>query len=71
VKTPAEFYARGVGLRRKTPREKHADLHSPGDRDAMAILAQAYAKRTNRDYDRLMQVKGKLVKTGSKASKRH
>jgi uncharacterized protein (DUF2252 family) len=31
--------------------------------DALASFAMAYAKRTKRDYDRLMQAKGKLLKS--------
>jgi uncharacterized protein (DUF2252 family) len=37
--TPAERYEGGANLRRKTPREKHADLLGPSDRDPVAILA--------------------------------
>src|SRR5256714_6182293 len=37
--TLAERYEHGTRLRRKAPREKHADLHGPADRDAVAILA--------------------------------
>src|SRR2546429_946135 len=37
--TLAERYARGTALRKKTPREKHADLRGPADRDPVAILA--------------------------------
>src|SRR5262245_52977425 len=37
--TLAERYQRGAGLRHKTPREKHADLLGPSDRDPVAILA--------------------------------
>src|SRR5262245_3212552 len=37
--TLAERYDRGVGLRQKTPRKKHADLLGPTDRDPVAILA--------------------------------
>jgi uncharacterized protein (DUF2252 family) len=36
--TLAERYEHGVRLRRKTSREKHADLHQATDRDAVAIL---------------------------------
>src|SRR5262245_51818780 len=36
----AERYDRGVGLRQKTPRKKHADLLGPTDRDPVAILAR-------------------------------
>jgi len=36
----AERYDRGVGLRQKTPRKKHADLLGPIDRDPVAILAR-------------------------------
>jgi hypothetical protein len=35
----AERYDKGVRLRHKTPREKHADLLGPSDRDPVAILA--------------------------------
>jgi hypothetical protein len=38
--TLAKRYDRGVGLRRKTPRKKHADLLGPADRDPVAILAR-------------------------------
>jgi hypothetical protein len=31
--------------------------------DALASFAMVYAKRTKRDYDRLMQAKGKLLKS--------
>jgi uncharacterized protein (DUF2252 family) len=37
--TVTERYARGAALRKKTPREKHADLRGPADRDAVAILS--------------------------------
>jgi len=37
--TLAERYAHGKHLRKKSPREKHADLLGPADRDATAILA--------------------------------
>src|SRR5262245_527952 len=37
--TVAERYKRGVSLRRRTPREKHADLLGPSERDPVAILA--------------------------------
>ena len=37
--TLADRYQRGVSLRHKTPREKHADLLGPSDRDPVAILA--------------------------------
>ena len=38
--TLAERYARGTALRKKTPRERHADLHGPAGRDPVAILAK-------------------------------
>src|SRR5215470_4421393 len=34
----AERYKYGTGLRAKAPRQKHADLHGPADRDPVAIL---------------------------------
>jgi uncharacterized protein (DUF2252 family) len=37
--TVAERYARGAALRKKRVREKHADVHGPAERDALAILA--------------------------------
>jgi uncharacterized protein (DUF2252 family) len=37
--TLAERYEHGTRLRKKVPREGHADLHGPADRDAVAILA--------------------------------
>src|SRR3954449_657519 len=44
VQTPsgtlAERYKYGTRLRTKAPREKHADLLGPADRDAVAILAE-------------------------------
>ena len=39
--TLAERYDRGVGLRQKKPRKKHADLLGPTDRDPVAILARS------------------------------
>src|SRR5215510_1432242 len=38
--TLAERYQHGSRLRRKALRQKHADLHGPGERDAVAILAR-------------------------------
>jgi uncharacterized protein (DUF2252 family) len=38
--TLTERYKQGTRLRKKTPREKHAELRGPADRDAVAILAQ-------------------------------
>jgi len=37
--TLVERYEHGTRLRKKAPREKHADLRGPADRDAVAILA--------------------------------
>src|SRR4249919_973123 len=37
--TLADRYKRGTSLRKKTRREKHADLRGPADRDPVAILA--------------------------------
>ena len=39
--TLTERYVHGTRLRKKAPREKHADLRGPADRDAVAILAAA------------------------------
>ena len=38
--TLTERYKQGTRLRKKSPREEHAELHGPADRDAVAILAQ-------------------------------
>jgi uncharacterized protein (DUF2252 family) len=38
--TLIERYKQGTRLRKKTPREAHAELHGPAKRDAVAILAQ-------------------------------
>ena len=38
--TLAERYEHGTRLRKKAPREMHADLRGPADRDALAILAE-------------------------------
>ena len=38
--TLAQRYEQGIRLRRKTPRQKHADLLGPADRDPVAILAE-------------------------------
>src|SRR5689334_10605676 len=38
--TLSERYKQGTRLRKKTPREEHAALRGPADRDAVAILAQ-------------------------------
>jgi uncharacterized protein (DUF2252 family) len=46
--TLAERYERGTKLRKKVPREKHADLDGPSDRDPVAILAAADRTRVQR-----------------------
>ena len=38
--TLAERYEAGTAVRRQTPRQKHADLLGPFDRDSVAILAR-------------------------------
>src|SRR5712671_1714973 len=38
--TLIERYKQGTRLRKKSPREAHAELRGPADRDAVAILAQ-------------------------------
>jgi uncharacterized protein (DUF2252 family) len=38
--TVSERYKQGTRLRKKIPREEHAELRGPADRDAVAILAQ-------------------------------
>jgi uncharacterized protein (DUF2252 family) len=45
LKDREERYARGRELRARTPRETHAELHGPLDRDAVAILAESDAER--------------------------
>src|SRR5215468_1029400 len=37
--TVSKRYEQGVSLRQRTPREKHAELLGPSDRDPVAILA--------------------------------
>src|SRR6516225_8121325 len=41
----ADRFERGKLLRARTPREAHADLRGPLDRDAVAILAESDANR--------------------------
>ena len=45
LKSRAERYEQGKELRASTPREAHAELHGPRDRDAVAILAQSDPER--------------------------
>jgi uncharacterized protein (DUF2252 family) len=56
--TLADRYQRGVSLRHKTPREKHADLLGPSDRDPVAILAAGDRNRIPRlipvRYERML-----------------
>src|SRR5215470_20005667 len=40
-RTPAERYDYGISLREKAPREGHAELRGPADRDPVAILHKA------------------------------
>jgi uncharacterized protein (DUF2252 family) len=41
LRTPAERYDDGIRLRKKAPRDIHADLKGPSHRDPVAILAEA------------------------------
>jgi uncharacterized protein (DUF2252 family) len=56
--TLAERYEHGVRLRRKASRQKHADLHGPGERDPVAILARGDRTRVPElvpvRYDRML-----------------
>src|ERR1700729_1951341 len=45
LKRRAERYQQGRDLRTRVPREAHAELHGPLDRDAVAILAESDAGR--------------------------
>src|ERR1700722_20415172 len=45
LKRRAERYQQGRDLRTRVPREAHAELHSPLDRDPVAILAESDAER--------------------------
>ena len=45
LKRRAERYQQGRDLRTRVPREAHAELHGPLDRDAVAILAESDAER--------------------------
>src|SRR6516162_3270973 len=57
-KSRAERYEQGKELRARTPREAHAELHGPRDRDAVAILAQSDPERVaallSERYKRMM-----------------
>jgi uncharacterized protein (DUF2252 family) len=57
--TFAERYGHGKSLRRKTPREKHADLRGAADRDPVAILAAGDRDRVPElvpiRYERMLQ----------------
>ena len=56
----ADRYQRGVSLRHKTPREKHADLIGSSDRDPVAILAAGDRTRIPKlipvRYERMLTV---------------
>ena len=45
LKSRADRFEQGKSLRVHTPRESHADLHGPLNRDAVAILAKSDARR--------------------------
>jgi hypothetical protein len=45
LKSRADRYSQGRKLRTRVPREAHAELHGPRDRDAVAILAKSDAER--------------------------
>jgi uncharacterized protein (DUF2252 family) len=45
LKNRADRYEHGRALRARTPREAHAKLHGPLDRDAVAILAESDPER--------------------------
>jgi hypothetical protein len=45
LKNRADRYEHGRALRTRVPREAHAELHGPRDRDAVAILAESDAER--------------------------
>ena len=45
LKNRADRYGHGQELRARVPREAHAELHGPRDRDAVAILAESDPKR--------------------------
>jgi uncharacterized protein (DUF2252 family) len=45
LKSRAERYKQGRELRARVPREAHAKLHGPRDRDAVAILAESDSER--------------------------
>ena len=46
----ADRYQRGVSLRHKTPREKHADLLGPSDRDPVRSSRPATAPACPNSY---------------------
>jgi hypothetical protein len=45
LKSRADRFQHGKDLRARTPRQAHAELHGPRNRDAVAILAQSDAER--------------------------
>src|ERR1700722_12124074 len=45
LKSRADRYNHGRKLRTRVPREVHAELHGPRNRDAVAILAESDAER--------------------------
>jgi uncharacterized protein (DUF2252 family) len=59
TETLAERYAHGKRLRKKTAREKHAELYGSGDRDATAILAATDRTRVPKlvpvRYERMLE----------------
>jgi len=59
TETLAERYAHGKRLRKKTAREKHAELHGSADRDATAILAETDRSRVAKlvpvRYERMLE----------------
>jgi hypothetical protein len=45
LESRAERYEQGRELRARVPREAHAELHGPRDRDAVAILGESDPER--------------------------
>ena len=70
--TLAERYERGIRLRKKAPREKHADLRGPANRDPVAILAVSRPHaRTATGTDPLHPHAGESVRLPARCRRGH
>ena len=64
LKSRADRYEHGRDLRARVPREAHAELHGPRDRDPVAILAESDAERVPEllpeRYKRMMAIRSRF-----------